>query len=163
MKNTKHMKKFGNTKAHLELSALAQQTYDTTDPLSIFEEEIFPETCITVGDFEITLGTAIAFSAGDNTRQPAIFVHQLTDRFSDGDCIVFGIDLIDDLDESDIIDLLRDESSTTAADIDSFRDADHDPIYRYSMRGAFGDYDNMTEAEVNKTLEDDITEDETDD
>ena len=43
MKNTKHMKKFGDTKTHLELSALAQQVYDTTDPLSIFEEKVEPD------------------------------------------------------------------------------------------------------------------------
>lgn len=39
MKNTKHMKKFGSEKTHLELSEQAARIYAETDPFEIFEEE----------------------------------------------------------------------------------------------------------------------------
>lgn len=77
---------------------------------------------ITIGNFELTLGTAIAISAGDDARKPAIHIHQISDEFSNGDSVVFGVDRIDEFDEDDIIDLLRDESSGDPEDVASFRE-----------------------------------------
>lgn len=44
-------------------------------------------------DIEFTPCTAIAASIGDTTRQKAVFVHDTTDIFHDGDGVLFDIDV----------------------------------------------------------------------
>lgn len=60
---------------------------------------------------------AIAKSAGDTTEyQNAVLIHDLRDKYHDGDCIAFGWDLPEDSDDATAI--LKDVSSHSTAEED---------------------------------------------
>jgi len=54
---------------------------------------------ITIDNFEISTCTAIAIEAEDAERQPALFIHNVNDEFCDGDCVVFGYAMPEDMDD----------------------------------------------------------------
>lgn len=65
-----------------------------------------------IGNYEIRNIKAVAESAGDNENQVqgAVMVHLISDKFHDGDCILFGYHTADFANEYDITDALQNES-----------------------------------------------------
>lgn len=51
-------------------------------------------------EVEFTSCTAIAASIGDTERQNAVYVHDTTDEFSDGDGVLFGVDVPESAEEA---------------------------------------------------------------
>lgn len=81
--------------------------------------------------YEITSCTAIAVTAGDATRQDALYFHDREDENHDGDSVVFGYDidwLDDDFDFSDP-DFSR-SLSTDSDDLDTVRFESEDDAFQ---------------------------------
>lgn len=56
-------------------------------------------------EVEFTSCTAIAASIGDTERQNAVHVHDATDEFSDGDGVLFGVEVPEsDEEAADLLD-----------------------------------------------------------
>lgn len=68
--------------------------------------------------YELTTCTAIAASIGDDTRQPAIFYHDVEDVNNDGDGVIFGYTL-DEISSADDIADLGAALSTDVADLET--------------------------------------------
>ena len=64
-------------------------------------------------EVEFTECTAIASSIGDTERQNAVFVHDTTDEFGDGDGVIFGV-------------LMPTSNEEAAALMDEFIDTDYE-------------------------------------
>ncbi len=60
--------------------------------------------------YEVTNIRAIAECAGDTESQDAVLVHEIADRFHDGDCIIFGYSAENFRDDSDVLAALQNES-----------------------------------------------------
>lgn len=51
-------------------------------------------------DVEFTACTAVAASIGDTERQSAVFVHDVEDKFGNGDGVIFGVSVPEDEEEA---------------------------------------------------------------
>lgn len=51
-------------------------------------------------EVEFTSCTAIAAIVGDTVRQTAVFVHAVDDEFGNGDGVIFGVSVPEDVDEA---------------------------------------------------------------
>lgn len=70
----------------------------------------------TIGNYELTECQAIAFEASETTKQQAIFIHNITDEFGDGDGVLFchNIEYIETEDE--LIDIFENEPNAFTTD-----------------------------------------------
>ena len=66
---------------------------------------------VVIKNIEFTACSAIALEAGDTERQPAIFVHDISDKYKNGDSVLFGYDLPED--ERDVKNILADPYAFT--------------------------------------------------
>lgn len=56
-------------------------------------------------EVEFTSCNAIAIGIGDTERQNAVYVHDATDEFSDGDGVIFGVEFPESAEEAaDLLD-----------------------------------------------------------
>lgn len=86
--------------------------------------------------YELTTCTAVAASIGDDTRQPAVFYHDVQDANHDGDAVIFGCSL-DDIDSSD--DLAAIDASAFSTDADDLETVDL--FVNYDYETPFNAYD----------------------
>lgn len=68
--------------------------------------------------YEITDIKAIAECAGDTELQNAVLVHEIKDKFNDGDCIIFGYSSADFENDSDVLTALQNETPESDFTID---------------------------------------------
>lgn len=68
--------------------------------------------------YEITDIQAIAECAGDTELQNAVLVHEIKDKFNDGDCILFGYSSADFENDSDVLAALQNETPESDFTID---------------------------------------------
>lgn len=68
--------------------------------------------------YEIMNIRAVAECAGDTECQDAVLVHEVTDKFRNGDCILFGYSSEDFEDDADVLAALQNESPVSDFTID---------------------------------------------
>lgn len=68
--------------------------------------------------YEITDIQAIAECAGDTEPQNAVLVHEIKDKFKNGDCILFGYSATDFENDSDVLTALQNETPENDFTID---------------------------------------------
>ena len=79
----------------------------------------------TIGEYEVTTGTAILTSLGGTERKPVTFVRWLPDEFHNGDMLYFGDEDLLDMDEDELTDTLRIEWNLTTSwyrDLETFEE-----------------------------------------
>lgn len=81
--------------------------------------------------YELTTCTAIAVTAGDTTRQDALYFHDREDEFHDGDSVVFGYNIDWVNDDSDLSDPDFDKSlSRDWEDLETVRFESEDDAFQ---------------------------------
>lgn len=70
--------------------------------------------------YELMSIRAIAECAGDTEAQDSVLVHEIADKFRNGDCILFGYSSEDFEDDADVLAALQNESPVSDFTIDVY-------------------------------------------
>lgn len=69
----------------------------------------------TIGEYQVTTGTAILDMQGKAVRTPVTYVRWTLDEFHDGDMLYYGDEDLLSMDEDELIDTLRIEWNLTTS------------------------------------------------